>query len=218
MGKEKEQIVAVPNLDKGGHHRGAKKPGLYPSHPARVIFSGGGGCGKGVTTKNLLARASPPFDRIVIWHYDTETLEFDDCEPSDVVTELPDDPASFWDRDQKNLIICDEIPWEQLGKTGCMKAGRLVQYVASHYNLTVYILHQSFVSIPTPIRRAAGWWVLWGSVDNVSVRDISAKTGHDFKQLFRLTNTKYDCATFDFSGEGAPLRLNMFHPIDDSGE
>jgi hypothetical protein len=43
-----------------------------PSHPTRVIFSGRSGCGKGVTAKNLLARASPPFDRIVIWHYATE--------------------------------------------------------------------------------------------------------------------------------------------------
>ena len=45
-----------------------------------------------------------------------------------------------------------------------------MQYVASHYNTTVYILHQNFVSIPTPIRRAADWWNLWGSVDNVSVQ------------------------------------------------
>ena len=53
---------------------------------------------------------------------------------------------------------------------------------------------------------------------NVSVRDISAKTGHGFKQLLRLTNAKYENITFDFSGEGAPLRLNMFHPVVDAGE
>ena len=214
----KEQIVTVPNRDKEGHHRDAKKPGLYPSHPARVIFSGRSGCGKGVTAKNLLARATPPFGRIVVWHYDVESLEWDDCDPSDVIAELPDDPAAFWDRDEKNLIICDEIPWEQLSKVDRMKADRLVQYVASHYNVTVYILHQNFVSIPTPIRRAADWWVLWGSVDNASVRDVSSKTGHDFKELLKLTQNKYDCITFDFSGEGPPLRLNLFQPIVDSGE
>ena len=72
MGREK--IVTVPNPDKEGHHQDRRKPGLYPSHPARIIFSGRSGCGKGVAAKNLLARASPPFERIVIWHYDADTL------------------------------------------------------------------------------------------------------------------------------------------------
>ena len=57
-----------------------------------------------------------------------------------------------------------------------------------------------------------------GGVDNVSVRDVSSKTGHAFRQLLELTNSKYDCTTFDFSGEGPPLRLNMFDPIADQGE
>ena len=135
MGREK--IVTVANPDKEGHHQDARKPGLYPPHPARIIFSGRSGCGKGVAAKNLLARASPPFERIVIWHYDTGSLEWDDCEPSDVIAELPDDPSEFWaessgikrGRDQKNPIVCDEIPWEQLNKAGRMKADRLMQYV-----------------------------------------------------------------------------------------
>ena len=150
------------------------------------------GCGKGVAAKNLLARASPPFERIVVYHYDVDTLEWDDCEPSDVIAELPDDPSEFWDREQKNLLIMDEIPWETLPKADRMKADRCLQYVASHYNLSVYVLHQNFVSIPTPIRRAADWWNLWGSVDNVSVRDVSSKTGHDFRQLLQLTKSKFD--------------------------
>ena len=143
MGREK--IVTVPNPDKEGHHQDARRPGLYPSHPARIIFSGRSGCGKGVAAKNLLARASPPFERIVVWHYDADSLEWADCEPSDVIAELPDDPSQFWDRDEKNLIICDEIPWEQLSKADRLKADRLMQYVASHYNTAVYILHQNFV-------------------------------------------------------------------------
>ena len=213
-----ERIISVPNRDKTGHHADSKRPGLYPSHPARIAFSGRSGCGKGVAAKNLLARASPAFDRIVIWHYDTDTLEWDDCEPSDVISELPDEPANFWDRSQKNLLVCDEIPWEQLSKADKMKADRCLMYVCSHYSVSCYILHQNFVSVPTPIRRACDWWVLWASVDNVSVRDVSSKTGHDFKALLRLTKSKYDCVAFDFSGEGPPLRLNLFDVIEDTAD
>ena len=213
---KKERIVEVPNRDKVGHHDDAKHPGLYPSHPARIIFSGRSGCGKGVAAKNLLARAPPPFGRIVVYHYGTGTREWLDCEPSDIISELPDDPASFRGRDEKSLLIMDEVPWETLPKADRTKADRCLQYVASHYSLTVYILHQNFVSIPVPIRRAADWWNLWGSVDNVSVRDVYSNTGHDFKSLLLLTSSKYDCITFDFSGIGPQLRLNMFEPIADT--
>ena len=113
----------------------------------------------------------------------------------------------------------DEIPWETLPKADRTKADRCLQYVASHYNLTVYVLHQNCVSVPMPIRRAADWWTLRGSVDNASVRDVSSKTGHDFRQLLQLTKkNKFGCITFDFSGEGPPLRLNMFDSIENQGD
>ena len=134
---KKERVVSVSNPDKLGHHDDAKYPGLYNSHPARIIFFGRSGCGKSVAAKNLLARASPPFDRIVVYHYDTESLEWLDCDPSDIISELPDDPVSFWDRDDKSLLIMDEVPWETLSKADRMKAGRCLQYVTSHYSPTV---------------------------------------------------------------------------------
>ena len=90
-----ERIISVPNRDKTGQHADTKRPGLYPAHPARIALSGRSGCGKGVAANNLLARASPAFDRTVIWHYDTDALEWDDCDPSDVISELPDEPANF---------------------------------------------------------------------------------------------------------------------------
>ena len=47
-----------------------------------------------------------------------------------------------------------------------------------------------------------------------AVSDISRKTGHDLRQLMRLCETKYDSITFDFSGNGPKLRLNMLQPIE----
>ena len=154
MGREK--IVTVPNPDKEGHHQDARRPGLYPPHPARIMFSGRSGCGKGVAAKNLLACASPPFERIVVWHFDIGTLEWGDCEPSGVIAELPDDPSQFWDRDQKHLIICDEIPWEQLSKADGLKS-RLAD-VVRFFSLQYGRLHPSseFRQHPhanTPCRR-----------------------------------------------------------------
>ena len=209
----KDTIVPIENADKYGHHADRKNPGILPNSPARIIFAGRSGCGKGVSTKNLLARAYPPFSRIVVYHYDPDTSEWDDCDPTDIMTTLPDEPAQFWDRNHKNLLICDEIPFEGMARAERSKIDRMFNYVASHYNVTVYLLNQNFVSIPVPIRRSADWWVLWGSVDAISIRDVSQKTGHDFAELLKLTDTKYDSITFNFSGDGPALRLNMFTPI-----
>ena len=93
---------------------------------------------------------------------------------------------------------------------------RMFNYVASHYSVNVYLLQQSFTSIPCSVRRAADMWLIWGSVDMHSVRHISGTTGHDFKELLTLTKNKYDFITFDFS-EGPALRLNLFDPITDHG-
>ena len=74
---------------------------------------------------------------------------------------------------------------------------------------------QNFTNLSPSIRRSACWWVLYPSVSLDAVSDISRKTGHDLRQLMRLGETKYDSITFDFSGNGPKLRLNMFEPIED---
>ena len=93
---------------------------------------------------------------------------------------------------------------------------RVFNYVASHYSVSVCLLQQSFTSIPCSVRRAADMWLIWGSVDQHSVRHISGTTGHDFKELLRLTKSKYDFIALILLG-GAALRLNLFDPITDHG-
>ena len=209
-------ILVPPNADKEGHHKDALYPDLLPGHPCRICLAGRSGAGKGCVAKTLLAKANPAFERIVIYHYDRDTKEWDDCDYSDMITELPDNPADFWDRDVKNLLVIDEVPFEGLLKAEKSKLDRMFNYVASHYSVSVYLLQQNFCSIPVPVRRSCEYWVLWGSVDAVSIRDVSMKTGHDFAELLLLTASKYDSIMFDFTGSKYPLRLNLFHPIADS--
>ncbi len=108
-----------------------------------------------------------------------------------MISKLPEDPAAFWDRDKKNLLIIDEVPMDS-NKESRNRLDRMFNYVASHYSVSVYLLQQSFTSIPCSVRRAADMWLIWGSVDQHSVRHISGTTGHDYKELLRLTKTKYD--------------------------
>ena len=211
-------MLAIANPDKANHHcdqnRDRRLASTLPSHPARLILAGRSGAGKGSTAKNILHRATPAFDRVVVYHYDTSTLEWEDCD-AEMIAELPEEPAAFWDRDKKNLLIIDEVPMDGT-KESKNRLDRMFNYVASHYSVSVYLLQQSFTSISCSVRKAADMWLIWGSVDMHSVRHISGTTGHDFKELLRLTKNKYDFITFDFSG-GAPLRFNLFHEILDRG-
>ena len=211
-------MLAIPNLDKVGHHHDQNKDtalaSMLPSHPARLILAGRSGAGKGSTVKNILHRATPAFDRVVVYHYVTSTLEWLDCD-AEMIGELTEDPAAFWDRDKKNLLIIDEVPMDS-SKEVRNRLDRMFNYVDSHYIVSVYLLQQSFTSIPCSVRRAADMWLIWESVDMHSVRHISGTTGHNFKELLKLTKNKYDFITFDFSG-GAPLRFNLFHEIQDNG-
>ncbi len=106
-------MLAIPNPDKTGHHHDQSKDralaSMLPSHPARLILAGRSGAGKGSTAKKILHRTTPAYDRVVVYHYDVSTLEWEDCD-AEMIIELPEDPAAFWDRDEKNLLIIEEVP------------------------------------------------------------------------------------------------------------
>ena len=167
--------MAIPNPDKTGHHKDQSKDkklaSTLPSNPARLILAGRSDAGKGRTAKSIIHRATPDFDRIVVFHYDKSTLEWEDCD-AEMISELPEDPAAFWDRSKKNLLITDEVPMDSI-KESRTRLDRCLNYVASHYSVSIYLLQQSFTSIPCSVRRAADMWLIWGSVDQHSVRHIS---------------------------------------------
>ena len=72
-------MLAIPNPDKTGHHkaqnRDRKLTSMLLSHPARIILAGRSGAGQGSTAKNILHRATPAFDRVVVYHDDVNTME-----------------------------------------------------------------------------------------------------------------------------------------------
>ncbi len=127
-------MLARSNPDKVEHHHDQNKDKRFastlPSHPARLILAGRSGAGKGSTAKNTLHRATPAFDRVVVYHYDTSTLEWEDCD-GEMISELPEDPAAFWDKNKKNLLIIDEVPMDS-NKESRNRLDRMFTYVASH--------------------------------------------------------------------------------------
>jgi hypothetical protein len=204
-------IIEIKNKDKIGHGADVKNPKFMPYSPSVLIWAGKKNSGKGVAVKNIIGRAEPPYDVIKIWHIDEKTLEWDDC--GEIITELPE--YDSWDRKKKNLFIWDETNFVGMNKEMRGKCDRYCQYMSTHYQITICILNQDFISIPTTLRRCADWWCLWPSVDHESMSCVSRKTSHSMKQLAKqFCKTKWDFIVFDHSGNGPKLRVNIFDAID----
>ncbi len=63
-----------------------------------------------------------------------------------MIGELPENPAEFWNRDMKNLLIIDEVPMDS-NKESRNRLDRMFNHVASHHSVSVYLLQQSFTTI-----------------------------------------------------------------------
>ena len=209
-------LVVIKNSDKLNAHFDKKEPTLMPSHPSRIIIAGRSGYSKTTAVLNIVGRATPAFDRIVVWHRDHEqSHEYDICDP-EMVGEMPE--VTTWDPSLKNCLIIEELNVLVFTQQQRGDLERIFNYQSSHKSLTAICAVQNFTNLSPSIRRSACWWVLYPSVSLGAVSDISRKTSHDLRQLMKLCATKYDSITFDFSGNGPKLRLNMFGPIVDDAE
>jgi hypothetical protein len=201
---------------------------LLPSGGERLILAGRSNSGKGSLAKNIIARLDPsPYDRdgnpagrIMCLHYAPEsTDEWDDTQAQMIgIDGLPEINDANWDRTKKNLLIIDELPVHSLSKPQRELVTKYFEFGASHYNIIIIMLAQNFASIPTPIRRAAEYWIIWPSCDKIAQSHISAVTGHDMRQLTGLCKSMYDNICFNFTGKKHRLRLNLFTPIRDNDD
>ena len=61
-------IVKLPNSDKDGRHHADSENPLMPYFPSVLIVCGKKGSGKTNLTLNLISKATPLYDRIVVVH------------------------------------------------------------------------------------------------------------------------------------------------------
>jgi hypothetical protein len=224
--KDLKPVVVVHCVDKK-HITHDRNP-LLPSGGERLILAGRSNSGKGSAAKNIIGRLNPsPYNsngeahgRIVCLHYAPEsTDEWDDTGAEMIgIDKLPEINDASWDRTKKNLLIIDELPIHSLTKVQRELVTKYFEFGASHHNIIIILLSQNFASIPTPIRRAAEYWIIWPSCDRIAQSHIASVTGHNMRELTGLCKSMYDNITFNFTGKPHRLRFNLFTPIRDYDE
>ena len=216
MGKQKlpNKIIVIPNKDKEFHETPKKDDYGHMAHPSRIIACGPCNVGKSLILLNLMMRADPPFDRIVIYHNDPESEEYEQVD-AEYVDEVP--TIDMFDKTQKNLLVFEDINFKDMKRNQLALADRFYGCWSTHHNISVWSTFQDPFSCPARIRRLANTVVLWNNGDADSMSELSRKVGltsKDLKYIFDNVCTEFhDSLIIDKSRPYAKLRRNLFEVI-----
>lgn len=216
-GRLPNEIIALPNKDKKFHEKwkkGRNKANI--PHPFRAVLMGPPNCGKGCAIKNLILRAKPEFEEIVVVHPDPEyTQEWNDINAT-MLSEIP--VPEEWEGEVKTLVILDDLEYNGMNKEQKRALDRLFGYCSTHKNISVCLTAQDCFSIPAIVRRTSNLFIFWKMLDLDALSNISRKTGmksNDFKDIFQLCKDSHDSLWLDLTDKSPyPLRLNCFKIIE----
>jgi len=188
-------------------------------HPFRMLALGGVGRGKTNTLKNVFLAhqdSKKPFQELFIVGPEGSS-EWDDCEPTETLTELPG-PDKFNPK-RKTLLVIDDYECVSLSASQKRALSTLFRYVSSHCNVSIMLSFQSFVDCPQLARKTANCFVLYAPTSRQECAVMGSRAGLDkgvLKTLFDgLCRSPYDNIMVDRTiGSPAPIRLNVYQPVD----
>lgn len=215
------KLVTFENKDKSFHERWSEGRDLcnFP-HPFRAILAGPPNCGKSTCIKNILVRAVPAFEQVVIISPDPEfSREYDDVKHVKL-TECPD-PEDF-PGDRKMLVIMEDLDYSGQKKKGKACVGRLFGYVSTHKNVSIVLAVQDPFACPPSARRTANVFILFKSPDLSALAMLASKVGMTAKKLqalFDICKQPHDSIWIDATkGSPAPLRKNGYGILSSRAE
>ena len=214
------RIIPLPNPDKNFHerwHQGRNM--LNIPHPFRCVALGPPNVGKTTIVKNLLLRANPPFEEVVVIHCDSDyTKEYDDIGSNvEILSEIP--APNDWDGLVKTLVVLDDLEFKGMNKEQKRNLDRLFGYVSTHKNISCILCSQDPFNVPPIVRRCSNLWVLWRCPDLDAMATCARKTGlkaDNFNAIFnQLMMNQKDSLWIDTTdGSPYPLRKNGFTLIN----
>jgi hypothetical protein len=158
------------------------------------------------------------FKELYIIHGDAgDTHEFDDLEPTLMMSEFPD--VSFYDGKVKTAVFIDDFEFSSMNKEQTARCNKLFRYVSSHKHVSVFCSHQLCFSLPSLIRRLANVWIIWKPRSKAELRLIANRVAMEPTELEYIFDNictgHRDSLCIDFNKDTpAHLRKNLFEKID----
>ena len=215
MNKRKNKLVVIPNDDKHWHEKPDPTNLANMPHPFRMILCGSPNCGKTNTIYNILINKKPAFERIIIFHNDPSTQEYQNVD-AEYVEELP--PIEEIDPEVKNLIIVEDVDYKNMARDQRSLLDRYFGVFSTHHNISIMITAQDPFSVTASIRRMCSHVLLWKNNDINSMTIIASRfglKGRDLKYIFdHICTDKHDSLLIDTMRDGVNrLRKNLYEPI-----
>ena len=213
-----KQIIPIENADKGFHESWSTDRDLLNiPHPFRCVLAGKPGSGKSTIVKNLLLRQDPPFEQVIIIHYDLDTKEYDDLEGENffLLDKIPD--VKEFEGKKKTLVVLDDVPIKTLPKPQAILLNRLFGYYSTHKNISVCLTTQDAYEIPPLVRRCSSVWVLWKGVDRISLTMLGKRSGCEelYEMMQKFLHHRFDSIWLDMTPDSpAPFRKNGYEIIN----
>ena len=216
------KLVVIKNKDKQWDEKWHDNRNIanFPA-PFRMCLVGGVGAGKTNTAKNIILRARPMYDKIILCHCDKSSKEWDDLDIDDdskfFDSQLPS-LDFFEDKDPKEkwLLLIEDCEFKNEGKN--KELSMLFRYISSHKKVAIMLLYQNFTGIPKIARRLANIFVVYKIPDTLALECIGRKCGLKKGELIEMFDTiapgPKDSITLDLTpGTPAPIRLNLFQRV-----
>ena len=221
--KPPKKILSIKNADKVGHESWNEKRGKdlcnFPS-PARICLLGPCGCGKSNLAKQIVLHARPKYEEVILIHQDADySHEYDDLEPTEKLSEVPD--LEYWNYDGphvKRLVIIDDLELTHAHKERIRNLCIMFRYASTHKGLSIIFCHQSFFDVLPLIKKMSNVFILFKPRAYNEITMIENRCGYPkdtFRDLFKTIATGfYDSICVDLTKDTpAPLRLNIWKKI-----
>lgn len=178
------------------------------------ILSAPSNCGKSTIIKNHIIRANPPYEQVLVCHYDadgTHEYMYDDCGNVEYIDTLPD-PKKINPAKVKTLLIIEDLNLSTISRDERYKLDRLAGYSRSHRGVSLALTCQNAFDCPPSFKRMCNVFTLWKQPDLNALCLMARRTGYkqnDFIELFKFCKKQHDSITIDCTEQTpAPLRFN----------
>ena len=202
--KQQNKLIVIPNDDKFFHEQpDYENLGNFPV-PFRLLCVGPPNVGKTNAIYNVLYFKKPSFERIIIYHNDNNSKEYQSVD-AEYVEELP--PIEDIDPDVKNLLIIEDVDFKNIhNKAQKSLLDRYFGCFSTHRNVSIIMTAQDAFQIPPNIRRMCSHLLLWKNHDLNSMAILSSRFNiktKDLKHIFEhICKEKHDSLLIDTMRDG----------------
>lgn len=221
--KAPRELFGLPNPDKKSHESykdmdPGENPARFPG-PFRCCVIGRVNSGKSLIAKHILMahqEHKPKFKEVFVCHGMSTTEEYDDIEPTEIMTEIPS--YDEFDKDLKKLLILDDVDFTRLKADEKKRISELFRFGSSHMNMSVLLMHQNFFRVPKVAKDCCNVFILFRPVDNDELHTMGRRVGLKKDQIEYIFNTFMphfrDSLTVNLI-PGAPHKFlkNLYEPL-----